>query len=37
MHLAKERQTGVEDYTSGADRHSVTHLSLRIRMRYGYF
>jgi diguanylate cyclase (GGDEF)-like protein len=35
MYLAKERQTGVEPYSSGADRHSVTRLSLLGDLRRG--
>ncbi len=35
MYLAKERQTGVEPYSSGADRHSVARLSLLGDLRRG--
>jgi diguanylate cyclase (GGDEF)-like protein len=35
MYLAKERHTGVEPYSSGADRHSVTRLSLLGDLRRG--
>ncbi len=35
MYLAKERQTGVETYSSGADRHSVARLSLLGDLRRG--
>jgi diguanylate cyclase (GGDEF)-like protein len=35
MYLAKERQTGVEAYSRGADRHSVARLSLLGDLRRG--
>lgn len=35
MYLAKERQTGVEAYSTGADRHSVARLSLLGDLRRG--